>query len=105
MFIEAIYCAGFSNNIPDRLSAYFCPRSPIHLHICVSTRLLVHSFIYIYMTRVRRMNMKHHLKETPQHVQRHVEASSAAASEERRHGETGANGGEVVIGVHGTAVG
>lgn len=39
-----------------------------------------------------------------EHVQGHVEASGAAAGEERRNRETGADGGEVVVWVYSAAI-
>lgn len=44
------------------------------------------------------------MQEEPQHLQRDVELLAAAADEERGDGEAGADGAEVIIGVHGTAV-
>lgn len=46
-----------------------------------------------------------HVQELPEHVQGDVKLSRAASCEERRDGEAGADGGEVVVGVHSTAIG
>lgn len=45
------------------------------------------------------------MEELPEHVQGHEELPGAAAGEERGDGEAGADGGEVVVRVHGAAVG
>lgn len=46
-----------------------------------------------------------HVKELPQHIQRDMKLSRAAASEKRRYREAGADSGEIVVGVHCTAIG
>lgn len=45
-----------------------------------------------------------HVKELSEHLQRDQELSGAAPSEKRRDREAGADGGEVIIGVHGAAI-
>lgn len=46
-----------------------------------------------------------HVEELPEHIERDVKLSRAAAGEQRGDGEAGADGGEVVVRVHCTAVG
>lgn len=46
-----------------------------------------------------------HVQKLPEHVQGDEKISAAASREERRDGEAGADGWEVVLGVHGAAVG
>lgn len=45
-----------------------------------------------------------HVEELSEHIQRDKKLSRAAPSEKRRDGEAGADGGEVVLGVHRTAI-
>lgn len=46
----------------------------------------------------------HHVEELSEHIQRDMKLSRAASSEQRGDGEAGADGGEVVIRVHCTAI-
>lgn len=46
----------------------------------------------------------HHVEELSEHIQSDMKLSRAASSEQRGDGEAGADGGEVVIGVHCTAI-
>ena len=44
------------------------------------------------------------MQQLPEHVQGDVKVPGAPPGEERGHGEAGADGGEVVVRVHRTAV-
>lgn len=45
------------------------------------------------------------MEELPEHIKGDVKLSRAASGEERRDGEAGADSGEVVVRVHGAAIG
>lgn len=46
-----------------------------------------------------------HVKELSEHDKRDIKLSSAASRKERRDRETGADGGEIVVWIHCTAIG
>lgn len=45
-----------------------------------------------------------HVKELSEHIKRDMKLSRAASSEKRGHREAGADGGEVIVWVHCTAI-